>query len=173
MENLEWFAVPYNGLETNIEVTKCGRVKRVKKDWCGNHKSKYGEIDFSKLKLDSYGYKRTTINIYSLEMKTARVQQLIASTFLNYKFEGHKLVVDHIDNNPLNNNLNNLRVVTNRENCSRLRSEKSGLPTGVSLDKRRNKYISRIRIGDKRFTLGRFNTIEEASQAYQNKLKSL
>ena len=33
MENLEWYPVYYNALETNVEVTKCGRVRRIKKEW--------------------------------------------------------------------------------------------------------------------------------------------
>ena len=30
---MEWKAVLFNGLETNVEVTKCGKVKKVKVDW--------------------------------------------------------------------------------------------------------------------------------------------
>jgi hypothetical protein len=44
---------------------------------------------------------------------TKRVHSLMAITFLGHKYNGErKLVVDHIDNNPLNNNLSNLQIVT-------------------------------------------------------------
>lgn len=145
---MEWKAFYYNGLETNVEV------------------------DFNKLKLHPNGYQRIGVNIKSLKKKVIQIQQLVAATFLNYKFGNFpNQVVDHIDSNTSNNNVNNLRVVTQRENMSKERTIKSGLPTGVCFSKSRNKYISNININKKRIHLGYFNTIEEASNAYKNKLE--
>lgn len=178
IKNLQWFPLLYNGLETNIEVTKCGLVRKVKVDWYGNGKGKnrikLGEIDFERLKLSKNGYKRVGIQIKGLKERPVSVHQLVAAAFLDYKFENkYKLVVDHIDSNKLNNNLDNLRIVTNRENCSKERTIKSGLPAGVTFDKPLNKYKSRICIGNKRVHLGYFNTIEEAETAYLQKLYTL
>jgi hypothetical protein len=169
---MEWKAVYYNGLETNVEITRCGKVRRIKVDWIKN-KSKTGEVDFSNLKLHTNGYKSLGIQIKGLKPKAILLQQLIASVFLGYKFQGHKLVIDHIDSNKLNNHIDNLRVVTQRENISKEKSIKSGLPTGVYFRKDIKKYITQIQINNKRINLGSFNTIEEASNAYQNKLKTL
>jgi hypothetical protein len=170
---MEWTKVYYNGLETNVEVTKCGKVKRIRVDWMKN-KSKIGEIDFSKLKLTPKGYRIITVQINGLKGKALQVQQLIAAAFLNYQWNGHKSVAMHLDDNPLNNNLNNLKVGTNRENMSQARTMKSGLPVGVYLRKDINKkYVSSISINGKFIRLGYFYTIEEASNAYQEKLKSL
>jgi hypothetical protein len=47
---------------------------------------------------------------------TKRVHSLMAITFLNHKYGDRKIVVDHIDNNPLNNHLSNLQIITNKEN---------------------------------------------------------
>jgi len=47
---------------------------------------------------------------------TKRVHSLMAITFLNHTYGDRKIVVDHIDNNPLNNNLSNLQIITNKEN---------------------------------------------------------
>ena len=174
MENTKWYPVYYNGLETNIEVTKCARVRKVHKDWIiTNNYFKYGEVDFNKLKLTLKGYKHIGIQIKGLKPKTKSVHQLIAAAFLNYKFQGYKLVVDHIDSNPLNNNVKNLRIVTQRENISKEIILKKILPIGVCFDKSRNKYIAQITINSKHMNLGRYNTPEEASQAYQNKLKTI
>jgi hypothetical protein len=173
---MEWKAVLFYGLETNVEVTRCGKVRKVRKYWYGFSKycssATYGEIDFSKLKLHE-GYRQVGIQIYSLKPRNCNVHQLIAAAFLGYKFQGWKLVVDHIDSNKLNNHIDNLRIVTQRENISKEKSLKSGLPTGVIYDKERKKYRSEIIINKKRFYLGRYNTIEEASNAYELKLKEL
>ena len=165
---MEWKAVFYNGLETNIEVTKCGRVRRIKVDWIKVRKPI--ELNFINQKSK---YKILTLYIKNNKRKTVQVQQLVAAAFLGYKWQGHKAVVMHLDDNPMNNNLSNLKIDTQRENCSQLRTIKSGLPVGVSWDKERKLYLSQIRINGIKKNLGRFNTIEEASKAYQNKLKSL
>jgi hypothetical protein len=173
MENLEWKPVLYNGIETNVEVTRCGRVRRVKVDWLNyNWKTKLGQIDFSNFKLEK-GYYQFSLQVKGLKPKTARLHQLIAAAFLDYKFNGYKNVVDHIDSNPINNNLSNLRVVSHRENTSKERTIKSGLPTGLYFDKARNKYKAQIVINGKVNALGRYETIQEALQAYKNKLKEL
>jgi hypothetical protein len=175
---MEWKAVYYNGLETNIEVTKCGKVKRVKKDWYGFSKYSqnqiYGEVDIDNLKVIR-GYKSVTVQIKGLNRKSFEIHQLVAAAFLNYKWNGKAFVVDHIDNNKLNNNLDNLQIVSFRENTSKdkWRTKKSGLPLGVSWCKSRNKYKAAIYFNSVHYNLGRYNTIEEAEKAYQNKLKSL
>ena len=174
MEKIEWVPVLYNGVETNVEVTKCGRVRRLKKDWV-NYKTsaKLGEIDFDKLLITIDGYRQVGIQIKYLKKKTIRIHQLVASAFLGYKFEGHKLVVDHIDSNKLNNHIDNLRIITQRENVSKEKAIKSGLPVGVCFCKRTKKYLSSITINKKQIHLGYFSTPEEASNAYQNKLKTI
>lgn len=58
---------------------------------------------------------------------TKRVHVLMAYTFLNHKACGHKIVVDHIDENIYNNNLNNLQILTNQQNCNKARTIKKHL----------------------------------------------
>ena len=88
-------------------------------------------------------------------------------TFLNHVPSGHKFVVDHKNNNSLDNRLKNLQIITHRENSTKDR--KRNLPTGVSF--KGNKYQARIQINGKNKHLGYFLTPEEASNAYQNHLK--
>jgi hypothetical protein len=47
--------------------------------------------------------------------KTFNTHKLVAIAFLNHKPCGHKLVVNHINRNRLNNNLYNLEIITARE----------------------------------------------------------
>lgn len=169
---MEWVKVYYNGLETNIEVTRFGKVRKVRTYWEKN-KTKIGEVDFSKLKLNKGLYQSISIKIKKLNNKNVQVQQLIAAAFLGYEWNGHKFVVDHIDSNKTNNHINNLRIITNRENCSKEKTIKSGLPVGVSFHKKDKKYESRIQINKKNLYLGSFKTYQEASKAYKNKLKEL
>ena len=49
------------------------------------------------------------------------MHQLVAMAFLGYKRDGKNLteVVDHIDGDSLNNNLNNLQIITQKENVNK------------------------------------------------------
>jgi len=86
------------------------------------------------------------------------------------KEPSHELVVDHINSNKADNRLINLRLTTNRENCSKERREKSGLPTGVSLSPAGKPYQTQIRLNGRRYSLGKYDTPEEGSAAYQKAL---
>lgn len=75
--------------------------------------------------------------------------------------------IDHIDGNPENNLLGNLREATHRQNLTnvaKLSNNKSGF-RGVS--KCPSGWIARIRISGKYAHLGVFKTPEAASDAYQ------
>jgi hypothetical protein len=105
--------------------------------------------------------------------KLFSIQQLVAMAFLNHKPEGWQLVVDHINSDKSDNRLENLRIVTNRENCSKERVLKSSLPVGVDYKKDSKKFRALIQISGKRKYLGLFNTPEEASEAYQKELNKV
>lgn len=78
------------------------------------------------------------------------------------------LEVDHIDRNPLNNCRNNLRVVnhlTNMRNRREIQDNNTSGVRGVSWHK--GKYQARIRVQGELIYLGRHDTIEAASAAYE------
>ena len=125
-----------------------------------------------KTAINSSGY--SLVHFYKKgKSKTFQVHQIVALVFLNHKPEGMKLVIDHIDSNKQNNRIENLRIVTVRENCSKEKTIKSGLPVGVSYYKRDKNYRSFIGISGKKKFLGYFKTQEQASQAYQEALSEL
>lgn len=76
--------------------------------------------------------------------------------------------IDHIDHNPLNNVLKNLREVRGQKeqakNFSRRYDNKSGV-TGVFYDKNRSKWMAYIKVNYKRIHLGRFTSKEDAIEA--------
>ena len=73
--------------------------------------------------------------------------------------------IDHIDQNPANNLLENLRDVPQSENVrnATVGKDNSSGVMGVQLDKRRGRYVVRIREGDKYGYYGAFPTLEEAA----------
>lgn len=73
--------------------------------------------------------------------------------------------LDHIDGNPQNNAIGNLREVTNTINCrnrSKGVNNTSGY-TGVYWRKREGKYQSQIKVDGKYKSLGYYETAEEAN----------
>mgnify|MGYP003652292995 CR=1 FL=1 len=138
----------------------------------GNAKSlKYGKERILKKPINGNGY--IQVGIYKNKKRYARtINQLMAIAFLNHKPCGHKMVVDHIDTNKLNNKLYNLQVITHRENLSKDRKGISKY-TGVFLAKGRTKWRASININGKTKHLGCFVNEKDASQAYQNELKKI
>ena len=74
-------------------------------------------------------------------------------------------IVNHKDGNKKNNVIENLEIVSVRENASHHWNSKRNLPTGVRRMKS-GKYSAQIRIENKIVHLGTYGTPEEASGAY-------
>ena len=102
-----------------------------------------------------------------------RIHQQVAEAFLNHTPCGMKLVIDHINNDKLDNRVENLQVVTQRFNTSKTEGKGTSKYKGVSWYKKYNKWIAQITIDRKRINLGYFNCELAASLAYQNKLKTI
>jgi len=82
-------------------------------------------------------------------LKNFCIHQLVAVAFLNHKMDGtYKIVVDHINNIKTDNRVGNLQLITSRENSSK---EKRGTSqyTGVSWNKKIQKWNSFISINRK------------------------
>ena len=99
--------------------------------------------------------------------KTTAIHQLMSVAFLGHVPNGNNIVVDHIDNDKLNNILGNLQIITNRENCSKDRTGYTSDYVGVSWEKNENKWRAQIKINGKKKHLGLFMDELEASRAYQ------
>ena len=171
MEKEIWKEV--KGYEGIYEVSDLGNVKSLPREM-----NRGSGITISKERiLKPYVYSRGYYGV-SLrkdnKAKTKKVHQLVAIAFLNHTPDGtQKLVVDHIDNNKLNNRLDNLQLTTNRENSSKDRKGGSSKFIGVSWDRKYNKWKAQIRINGKKVHLGYFKIEIEASNAYNNKLKEI
>ena len=117
----------------------------------------------------SNGYLK--VRLYKAAVGTGfMVHQLVARLFLGHNPDGNNEVVDHINNIKTDNRVENLQIITNRENVIKSLPVKD-LPLGVS--KNGNKFAARIRDKKKSFFLGNFTTPKEAHEAYLTKLKEL
>lgn len=76
--------------------------------------------------------------------------------------------VDHVDGNGLNNTRKNLRLCTRSQNMMNRRASSSNISgfKGVSWDKSRNNYLSKIKVKGKTINLGRFVDPIDAATAY-------
>lgn len=75
--------------------------------------------------------------------------------------------LDHIDGNPLNNCIENLRPATKAQNAMN-RVVKSDNKLGVKgVCKRKNKYAAQIYAEGKNIFIGLFDSVSEAAEAYK------
>lgn len=82
--------------------------------------------------------------------------------------------IDHINRNPLDNRISNLRPVSHGENMQNILSAYSTSKTGLRgayVQKNNKKYSSRIKVGGKYKTIGSFPTPEKAHEAYMKAKK--
>ena len=103
------------------------------------------------------------------------VHKLVAIVFLNHKPCGMKLVVDHIDNDNTNNKVENLQVISNRENVSKgfkLRF-KTSMFTGVSWSIKAKKWRAAFGNNGKYYHIGYYKCEFKAYLAYQKELKKI
>jgi hypothetical protein len=101
------------------------------------------------------------------------VHQLIAIVFLNHKPNGHKLVINHIDFNKQNNNINNLELITARQNTNRKHLKHTSIYTGVHWHKVTNKWTASIVFNNKKKYLGLFENEIDAHLKYEHELKKI
>jgi hypothetical protein len=171
MQSIEiWKDIPnYEGL---YQASNLGRVKSIKRVVCRSNGCLH-TIKEKILKENINGAGYFIVNLYkNRKMKTFAIHKLIATAFLNHTPCGHKEVIDHVNNDKLNNRVDNLQLTTARHNSSKDRKGKSKY-TGVCWDKNSKKWMARIRLNGKQNYLGLFANEIDAHNAYQNKLKEI
>lgn len=80
------------------------------------------------------------------------------------------MTIDHIDHNPANSRIENLRMVEHRDNLknqSMSRSNKSGI-TGVFFVKSRNKWRASICVNYRKIRIGDYHNFDDAVEARKN-----
>jgi hypothetical protein len=155
-----WKDVPnYNG---DYQVSNLGRVKSLKRN---------KEIILIPY-LDKYGYYSVKLSQKS-EHKCKMVHILVAICFHGHTQSRYKMVVDHIDNNPKNNNSDNLQIITQRQNASKDKKGYSSKFTGVFWAKSCSRWVVQMHINGKNTHLGQFKCELKAALLYQETLKTI
>jgi hypothetical protein len=152
-----WKVVP--GYE-NYEVSTLGKIRSLNYMGHGKIKELNPAIVNGRYKLTLRSNKKS---------KRFYLHQLVAMTFLGHVPDYYNLIVDHINNNPLDNRCENLQVVSVRINVTK--DKVRNLPTGVS--QKGNRFQARVYLDKKINHLGYFSTPEEASEAYKKALKEI
>lgn len=120
---------------------------------------------------DRHGYLHCCIKFNDGKYRNAYIHQLVIMAFINNNYKEQKLVADHIDNNPLNNNLENLQVVTKRENSSKDKKGYTSKYVGVLWAKQVNRWYAKFYYKGRREHLGSFKNEKVAAAVYQLRLE--
>ncbi len=124
---------------------------------------------------DTWGYYQVGLSKEG-KPKSMRVNVLVAMAWLNHVPDGtQKIEVDHKNGIRLDNRLENLQLLTNREHKAKTSKGRntSSKYLGVSWDKRAKKWRAQIQIDGKLNFLGNFTDEYDAYLAYQKALSDL
>ena len=114
--------------------------------------------------------KYLTVKLYSNKKGiTFTVHSLVVLVFLDFK-SNYLKVIDHKDNNPLNNKLDNLQIISQRKNVIKNTNRGSSELVGVSYSEIRGGYLSNIFYDKKLVFLGVFKSEKTAHITYKNEL---
>jgi len=126
-----------------------------------HHLKKGDEWKEIKIQINNYGYKRFQFGVKKKQycFKIHRLIYWLHNPDWDIMDSSRDNAIDHIDGNTLNNNIENLRVVSHQENNWNRTKAK-----GYSRFK--NKWIAGIRLNGKSIHLGLFDNEDDARNAY-------
>ena len=119
---------------------------------------------------DKEGYWNVGIKL-NTKTELFRVHRIIY--FLKTKQNIDDFFIDHIDGNPTNNKISNLRCATNQQNCCNKKKTKkyTSKYKGVSWDKKEKKWRAQICFNYQKNCLGFFEFESDAALAYDKAAK--
>lgn len=165
-----WKDIP--GYEGSYQISSFGNIKSLERIVKRNgHSLRIKPKIISKC-IDKTGYYHAGLWSNN-KRKEVKLHKLVAIVFLGHNPSGYDKIIDHINNNPLDNRVENLRIVSCRQNSSNHKKTYSSKYVGVHWHKKHKKWNANILIGSKRKYLGSFNNEYDAHLAYQKALSKL
>lgn len=163
--NLEiWKDIPeYEGM---YQCSSFGQVRSLDRIDCRNRR-----INGTTMKQNKCSTGYIAISLWKNGIrKDIKAHQLVAMCFFNHTQCGYSLVVNHKNGNRIDNNVENLEVVTaryNSQHSSQMRVDsKSSIYTGVVYREKLNTYQVAITINGERIYIGAYKDELEASDVY-------
>jgi len=161
---MEEIFLPIIGYEGLYEISNLGRVKSFAS-------SNVRKIPFMKIYIGKIGYPIVVLSKNN-KSKHKYLHRLLAEHFIANP--NNLPVVDHIDNVKTNNDIDNLRWVTKRQNeisTNKKKDTHASKYTGVCFDKYWGRYKATVSENGKTKNLGTYRTEDEAHERYQKYLK--
>ena len=146
------------GFDGKYEVSNYGNVKNVKRNRMLSPSMGIG------------GYLRVDLTTGKDTHKNFRVHTLVAMAFLEHTQQGLAMTVDHIDFDKINNHVDNLQLISLRDNSIRTalnNKSKTSKYLGVHYCLQKKKFVARIIKDGKKHYLGSFKKEQDAAKAYQ------
>lgn len=169
MENEIWKDIP--NYEGAYQVSSFGRVKSLSRKLMMRGKHPYiSKEKILKNCIDKRGYYHVRLHIYNKE-QNYDVHVLVAIAFLNHSPCGLRMVINHKNFIKTDNRVENLEIVTARENTNKKHLKSSSVYTGVHWSKTKKKWIGQIHINGKQEYLGSFLNEIDAHLSYQKRFK--
>ena len=137
----------------------------------GKHKVRFDEEDWDLIKNYHWNIEKGNRTYYA-QGKINR-KTLIRMHRLVLKMKNPKILIDHINNNGLDNHKTNLRLCTCAQNTINSipgKNNTSGYK-GVHWNKRRKKWVAKIQKKCKTYYLGYYNNPKEGARAYNKFVK--
>ena len=143
--------------DTTIKVFRDGRIHTLFK-----HKDGRERWTDRPFRLSQDGYPRVYIGSKK-NNKEWLIHNIIALCYLGEKPQGYQ--TDHINSIRADNRLENLQYITQQQNIQKIKTRNGRNVKGYTL-KKNGKYVAKIKVDNKTFYLGSYDTEAEARQAY-------
>jgi len=166
----EWRDI--EGFEGIYQVSSLGRIKSLAREVLTSD-GKLKPIKEKILKLNDNGQGYKLVTLYGeFGRRRESVHFLVAEAFLGHKKGSWDAVCDHLNHNPSDNRLENIQIISQRENVSRKRGNYSSEYVGVCR-RAGGKFTAQITIEGTKYYLGIFEQEIQAARAYQEALEDI